>query len=109
MTYKNIVLEKDGRFGWLTLNRPEKLNAINDELWSEFKEAMAEVARDQDIWILIIKGAGRSFSTGQDISGVGTSEIMPPDPRSKPYMSERFEADIKRLHEWRTIFDFPRF
>lgn len=109
MTYKHILLEKDGKFGWLTLNRPEKLNAFNDDLWSEFKSAMAQVTRDPDIWILIIKGAGRSFCAGQDLSGVGTSEVMPPDPRTKPYMSDIFEADIRRLHDWRAIFDIPRF
>lgn len=109
MTYKHILLEKDGKFGWLTLNRPEKLNAFNDELWSEFKSATSQAARDPDIWILIIKGAGRSFSAGQDLSGVGTSEVMPPDPRTKPYMSDTLEADQRRLHDWRTIFDMPRF
>ncbi len=109
MTYKHILLEKDGRYGWITLNRPEKLNAFNDELWSEFKAAMAEINSDPDIWILIIKGAGRSFCAGQDLSGAGTSQVMPPDPRTKPYISDIFEAGIRRIHDWRAIFDIPRF
>lgn len=109
MTLKYVSLEKDGKFGWLTLNRPDKLNAFNDELWGELKEAMATASADPDMWIIIIKGAGRSFSVGQDLSGTGTSQVMPPEPRTKPYISDIFESDLRRLHGWRAIFDIPRF
>ncbi len=66
-----VTLEKQHRIGTLTLNRPEKLNALSSSLIAEFAEALDEVAADPDIKVLIIRGAGRAFSTGYDLSGGG--------------------------------------
>jgi enoyl-CoA hydratase len=109
MDYETVTLEKEGRVGRITLNRPEKLNAINDTMFSDLEAALEDVQRDRDIWVVIIKGAGRSFSAGQDISGVGASEVVPLDPRTKPYLSDIFEGGLRSQARWRAIFDFPRF
>ena len=74
MAYKTVVLEREGRIARLTLNRPEKLNAINDVMMAEIEAALKEVEYDLDVWVLIIKGNGSCFSVGQDISGIGNSE-----------------------------------
>jgi enoyl-CoA hydratase len=72
--FQTIIYDKRGEVAWLTLNRPDVLNAVNlqmrDELWT-----VMEAARDDpDLRVLIIKGAGeRAFSAGADISEFGTA------------------------------------
>ena len=65
MAYANITLEKNERIGTLTLNRPEKLNAMTPALIGEFGEALEEVAKDAEVKVLVIRGAGRAFSAGE--------------------------------------------
>ena len=70
MSFENILLEKDNadkRIAWLTLNRPEKLNALSSATLKEIFEAVDEVDHDDDIVVLILKGAGKSFSSGYDL------------------------------------------
>ena len=67
MSFENIIYERNGPISYLTLNRPEKLNALNDELMTEFREVMAVVEADPEVRALIITGAGRAFSSGFDI------------------------------------------
>ncbi len=109
MKYQNLIYEKEGNIVWITLNRPEKLNAVNDVMVRELDAALDEVERDLDIRVVIFKGAGRSFCVGQDISGVGTSEVMPPDPKTKPYLTQLYEADQRDMTRLRRILDFPRY
>lgn len=67
MSYKNIMLVKEGHIATLTLNRPDKLNAMNPEMNRELKPAIEEVSDDDEIRVLIITGAGRGFCAGADI------------------------------------------
>ncbi len=72
--FQTIIYEKDERgVARLTLNRPEVLNAVNlrmrDELWSAF-EAFGD---DPDARVLVVRGAGRAFSSGADIAEFGTA------------------------------------
>src|SRR5215831_14460420 len=69
MTFTNLILEKNQLIGTLTLNRPEKLNAMTPQLIAEFSEAITQIERDAEIKVVIIRGAGRSFSTGYDLAG----------------------------------------
>lgn len=68
MPFETIILEKKGKIGYLTLNRPKVFNAINAQLISEFREAISEVEKDDEIRVLIITGAGKAFQAGADIS-----------------------------------------
>ncbi|HZQ32213.1 MAG TPA: enoyl-CoA hydratase-related protein [Mycobacterium sp.] len=52
----------------LTLNRPERKNAINAQLWVELADALRSAARDRDLRVLVITGAGDAFCSGADIS-----------------------------------------
>ena len=67
MSFENIIYEPKGQIAYLTLNRPEKLNALNADLMTEFREAMRLVEADTEVRALIITGAGRAFSSGFDI------------------------------------------
>jgi enoyl-CoA hydratase len=68
MSYSLITLEVADRIATITMNRPEKLNALNDATIEELGEAFAEVRRRDDIGGVIITGAGRAFVAGADIA-----------------------------------------
>ena len=106
---QNVELTKEGMIATIALNRPDKLNAINDALLDELMQAFRQIESMPEIKVVLVKGNGRSFSVGQDLSGVGTSEVMPPNPYTKPYESEIFEMARRRFHRLRSILDFPRF
>ena len=59
--------ERDG-VQTLTLNRPDRKNAINGQLWMELADALRAAARDRDLRALVITGAGGAFCSGADIS-----------------------------------------
>jgi len=71
MEYETVLYEKDGHIAHITLNRPEKLNAVSPELVRDWGAAMHEAEEDDDIKVIIFKGAGRCFSAGADLTGVG--------------------------------------
>lgn len=64
-----VLLTRDGNVGILTLNRPDKRNAINDPLRDMLYERIEDVRRDPDIHVLLLNGAGKSFCAGFDLSG----------------------------------------
>lgn len=72
MTAFNSILYEvaDGR-ARITLNRPDKLNALSLELQAELSEALWEADNNQDVHCVIIRGAGRAFSAGYDLAGGG--------------------------------------
>ena len=66
--YENIILEKRDQVVSLTLNRPEKLNALNEKTVMELREALQGLEQDQDFKVLTITGAGRAFCAGGDLN-----------------------------------------
>lgn len=68
MAYTDVIYESDGRIATITLNRPEKLNALSNNLRGELMEAMRDAEADDDVGVIILKAAGRSFSAGYDLS-----------------------------------------
>lgn len=67
MSYKAITFEVKDRIATITLNRPDRLNAINVEMREDFSRLMVELQTDDDIGVVILTGAGRAFSAGGDI------------------------------------------
>ena len=70
MDYSLIRLQVDGGIATLTLNRPEKRNAMSDAMRSEFIHALEQVAADRAIRALVLTGAGKGFCAGGDIAGM---------------------------------------
>ena len=72
-----VLFEKEGGVALLTLNRPERLNAISGPMLSELSERLIECDRDRDVRAIVITGAGRGFCAGLDLqdaasgSGIG--------------------------------------
>jgi len=101
MTYKTIIIEKDGPLLAITLNRPEKLNALNYQLIKELGAAIDEVNEMVDVRVVIIKGAGRAFSSGTDLQALGDSSLDRGRPGYRYHLSRLQESynRIERLEK----------
>lgn len=66
--YELLKVERTGYVATITLNRPEKLNALSLQLTAEFHAALDELSNDSDIRVLILTGAGRGFCSGADMN-----------------------------------------
>jgi Enoyl-CoA hydratase/carnithine racemase len=68
MQYENLILEKEGPIGILTINRPKAMNALNLKTVQEIGKAIDEIKDDDEIKVLIITGSGdKAFVAGADI------------------------------------------
>ncbi|WP_352418137.1 short-chain-enoyl-CoA hydratase [Proteiniborus sp.] len=67
MNFSNLLLRKEGNICLLSINRPNALNALTTEVLKELRDAIEVVENDQDIYVLIITGEGKSFVAGADI------------------------------------------
>src|SRR5579864_7610038 len=76
MAYETILYEKREHVAILTLNRPDRLNAIGPELRRDVHTCVREAHKDDDVRVLIITGAGRGFCSGADLSN--TTGAPPP-------------------------------
>ena len=82
-----VLYEKDDRIARITLNRPEALNAIDDELPRELADAVARANGDRGVHVIMLSGAGRAFCAGYDLTyyaeangGNNVTQDMPWDP-----------------------------
>jgi len=71
MKFETILYEKRGHVANITLNRPDKLNAVSPELLRDWGAGISEAEEDDDVKVIVFKGAGRAFSAGMDLSRVG--------------------------------------
>ena len=70
----HLLIEKRGRIAYVTLNRPERLNALTQAHWEQLAVAWRDLDDDPDVWVIIITGAGeRAFCTGQDLKDVAAT------------------------------------
>ena len=67
MDLECIVYEKKDGVATITLNRPKVLNAMNKQLWLDFRTALRDAGQDEKIKAVVITGQGRAFSTGADL------------------------------------------
>jgi enoyl-CoA hydratase len=92
MSYRNILTERVDNIALITLNRPEKLNALNYELACELDQELIRIENDDDVCVVILTGAGpRAFSAGGDIM-----QMVKSTPEE---MAAR--AEVRREANWR--------
>ena len=85
MAYDNILVEKRGKVGLVTLNRPQALNALNSALIEELNDALAKFEADDKIGCIIITGSEKAFAAGADIKEMsGLTYMKPTAPISSP-------------------------
>ena len=77
MTYKLIEFLVEDGIATLRLNRPEKRNAMSDEMRSEFIDALEAVTADKSIRALVLTGNGKGFCAGGDIAGMERRMMAP--------------------------------
>ncbi|MCR2783373.1 MULTISPECIES: enoyl-CoA hydratase [unclassified Microbacterium] len=65
--YETLIVETRGRIGWITLNRPQALNALNAQLAAELGEAVTAFDADENIGCIVLTGSERAFAAGADI------------------------------------------
>jgi enoyl-CoA hydratase/carnithine racemase len=72
MNFEDILVKTHDRVGWLTINRPEKQNALRQQTFAEIDAALAGLDRDSDVRVVVLTGAGdRAFSAGIDLEADG--------------------------------------
>ncbi|HKZ51304.1 MAG TPA: enoyl-CoA hydratase/isomerase family protein, partial [Dehalococcoidia bacterium] len=77
MDYEHLLLERRGAIAILTINRPERLNAMSWDGWLELGRAAIEVSRDEECRVLLLTGAGRGFCAGADL--IAPQKTPPPE------------------------------
>jgi len=100
VSYATIVVERLGPVARLTLNRPERANALNQTMLGEINAALDAAEKDADVRVLIVRGAGSAFSSGFDLK-----EQMERQPRGldqwRPILRRDFDTVMRFWH-------FPR-
>ncbi len=69
MEFEKMILEEEEGIATLTLNNPDKLNAMSTEMWNDLDRVLDTVSGNEEIKVLVITGAGRGFCSGSDVSG----------------------------------------
>ncbi len=98
MEYQTILLDKKDNITTLTLNRPEKLNALNPQMMVELVDAFRSINHDDETTVLVITGAGRGFCSGADLSARAGNQ------GPSLCAEERTEKEIEDI----TLKGFPR-
>jgi len=68
MSYNTVIVDQQNHFGLITLNRPEQFNTFSSEMATELNQAFVQLDNERDVRVIIVKGAGKAFSTGIDLS-----------------------------------------
>jgi len=66
-SFETIEYERRGAIGLITLNRPERLNAINEQMLDDLDQILDDIESDDDVRVVVLQGAGRSFCSGFDL------------------------------------------
>jgi enoyl-CoA hydratase len=99
-----VTTRIDARIGYLTFNRPEKLNAMNNQFLDEFSAAVEALGADPDVSVILISGSGRAFSVGFDVDpGNGDSDAA---SGLESYLD--WESLRRNIQRWLAVWDTPK-
>jgi methylglutaconyl-CoA hydratase len=99
MSYNNVQLAYDGGVATVTLNRPEKRNAISFDLIEDLLRALDEVAKSEAI-VLILTGAGKAFCSGMDLENLKTLLGRTPE--------QNLQDSQTMVQLFRSLYEFPK-
>ena len=91
-----VLIEDRGAIRFLTLNRPEKRNALNDALVDALKDALREADENEDLRAVVIRGAGKDFCSGADLSAL------------QKIAGASYEDNLEDAHNLAELFAMPR-
>jgi enoyl-CoA hydratase/carnithine racemase len=90
MTYDTITIEQRGAADWLTLNRPDALNSINNQMVADLSDYFGRLFHAKDTRVVVMRGAGRAYCAGLDIKAQGTE----PAPFAGGFGFQGWLADV---------------
>ena len=103
MSYDNIIYEKRGQIAYVVLNRPEKLNALSDDLQLEVRSALEDAGwSDDKIRVIVFKASGRAFSAGFDIATTNKANAV--ERRARLLKGKKFSASAW----WEVFWNNPK-
>lgn len=109
MEYENILYSVEDRIATITLNRPEKRNALSPALRRELVHAIHEAERDDDVTVILLQGAGKSFCAGYDMNSYagGTKNPERPDGWNHSQLYENWTGQFPRstVRDWFNIWE----
>jgi enoyl-CoA hydratase/carnithine racemase len=101
MEYETMVYQRQGKVGYIMFNRPQALNAINDQFEQDLHEALLEFDIDDEAWVAIVHGAGRCFCAGADIKQRLVN--MTPQQRARRARGGSPESYLGRSINWKPV------
>ncbi len=106
--YEAIIYEKKGNITYITLNRPEKMNALNDALYHDMLAGIGEASADPDVRVIVMKGAGRAFCGGHELSSPPGEESPPVDPKYNPTVRDFYMFERRRCGKYEDMQNCPK-
>ena len=97
-----VTTEVEAWVGWLVLDRPEKLNAMSAPMLEQFSEALTALVDDDAVRVIVIRGAGRAFSSGYDM------ERDSDEVQGHPEAVEEFARLRSNIERFRAIWECPK-
>src|SRR5271170_4415706 len=85
MSYQDLLYSVEDTVATITLNRPERMNALSRSLEAEIHRAFDEADADRAVRVIILTGNGAAFSAGYDQAATSASGVRPLDPRGKSH------------------------
>jgi len=106
--YTDALYEKNGKIARITLNRPEKRNALNDKMFEDMLAGLHQANDDPEVRVVIIKGAGIGFCSGHELSSPVGEESPPVHPSLKPTIRDFYGLERRRCSKHEHLFHFPK-
>lgn len=106
--YSAALYEKEGNIARITLNRPEKRNALNDAMFNDLMAGLHQANDDPEVRVVIIRGAGTTFCAGHDLSSPIGEESPPVHPELAPTVRDFYGIERRRCNKHEDLFNFPK-
>jgi len=99
--YETMMYKRRGKIAYIMLNRPQALNAVNDQFEDDLHSALLEFDLDDEAWVAIVHGSGRSFCAGADIKQRFVA--MTPEQSARRERGPNPEGYMGRAINWKPI------
>ncbi|MEA1958864.1 MAG: enoyl-CoA hydratase-related protein [Chloroflexota bacterium] len=107
--FQAAVYDKvNDRIARITLNRPDKRNAFNDCMYEDIGAALHKANDDPEVRVVIIRGAGKHFGAGHDLSSPEGEESPPVHPSVNPTLQDYYGFERRRCYKYDDARDYPK-
>ena len=98
--YQTLLIEKDDEgVAVVTLNRPDKRNAVSNQMHKELEDMFADLTNDDEVRAVVLTGAGSAFCAGGDVEGMDSGEFRPAGPRVPFHMVRHLIANLLEVEQ----------